>query len=243
MGNRKLLLLVDAGEEPMHVLASRVRRLGYLVVRAKTTEEAKQLLCDPRYAVSAVVIPSDLPAANLGTALEALRKLSAVEHLAFLVTGSRPPSDTRRDLAQAGVELALWEPVDAHALRFQINRAMAGYIPRASRRRALRAPASWSVDLHMGRRHKEARVYAISAKGAFLATPAPALRRTIVAAEFPLPMGTVRATGPVVFTNVPGNLMKHSLPVGMAVRFEGTSPETEALLQIYAEQRHRSLEI
>lgn len=243
MRNRKSLLLVDAGEEPMQVLASRVRRLGYLVVRAKTTEEAKQILCDPRYAVSAAVIPSDLPTANLRTALEALRKLSASPHLGFLVTGGRPTSDRRRDLAHAGVELALWEPVDAHTLRFQINRALAGHIPRASRRRALRAPASWTLDLHMGRRHKEARVYAISAKGAFLATPAPALRRTVVAAEFPLPMGTVRASGSVVLTNVPGNLMKHSLPVGMAVRFENTSPETEALLQIYAEQRHRALEV
>jgi hypothetical protein len=227
----------------MHVLASRVRRLGYLVVRAKTTEEAKQLLRDPRYAVSAAVIPSDLPAADLRTALGAFRQLSLAEHLAFLVTGSRPPSDRRRELANAGVEFALWEPVDAHTLRFQINHALAGHIPRASQRRALRAPASWPVDLHVGKRHKEARVYAISANGAFLVTPAPALRRTIVAAEIPLPMATVRTTGRVVFTNVPGNLMKRSLPVGMAVRFEGTPPETEALLQIYAEERHRSLEI
>jgi hypothetical protein len=189
------------------------------------------------------VIPSDLPAANLRTALEAFRQLSLVEHLAFLVTGSRPPSDRRRDLANAGVELALWEPVDAHTLRFQINHAMAGHIPRASRRRALRAPASWPVDLYVGKRHKEARGYAISATGAFLATPAPALRRTIVAAEIPLPMATVRAAGRVIFTNVPGNLMKHSLPVGVAVRFESTPPETEALLQIYAEERHRALEV
>jgi CheY-like chemotaxis protein len=243
VAGRKLLLLIDAGGESMHVLASRVRRLGYLVVRAKTTEEAKQLLCDPRYAVSAAVIPPDLPVANLRTALEALRRLPAVEHLAFLVSGRRPSSGRRRELKDAGAEFALWEPVDAHTLRFQINQAMAGHVPRASRRRALRAPASWPVDLRVGRRHKEARVYTISAKGAFLATPAPALPRTIVVAKMALPMATVRATGRVVFTNVPGNLMKRSLPVGMAVRFEGTPPETEALLQMYAEVRHCVLEL
>ena len=77
MAVRKLLLLIDAGSESMHVLASRVRRLGYPVVRAKTTEEAKQLLCDPRYAVGAAVIPPDLPATNLRAALEALRQLPA----------------------------------------------------------------------------------------------------------------------------------------------------------------------
>jgi hypothetical protein len=128
-------------------------------------------------------------------------------------------------------------------LRFQINQAMAGHIPRSSRRRALRAPASWPVELRVGRRVKEARVYSISAKGAFLATPAPALRRTVVVAKIPLPMAAVSTTGRVVFTNVPGNLMKRNLPVGMGVRFEGTSPETQAFLQIYAEERRRGLAV
>ena len=73
--------------------------------------------------------------------------------------------------------------------------------------------------------------------------PAPAVRRTMVVAKIPLPTGTVSTAGRVVFTNVPGNLMKRSLPVGMAVRFEGTPPETEALLQVYAEVRHCTLEV
>jgi hypothetical protein len=243
VAGRKLLLLIDVGGESMHVLASRVRRLGYPVLRAKTTEEAKQLLCDPRYAVSAAVIPSDLPVANLRGALQALRQISAVEHLAFLVSGSRPPPARRRELQEAGAEYGLWDPVDAHTLRFQINRAMAGRLTQPSRRRSLRAPASWPVNLRVGRRHKEGRVYSISAKGAFVATSTPPLRRSTVVAKMALPMATVRATGPVVFTNVPGNLMKHNLPVGMAVRFEDTPPETEALLQVYAEVRHCTLEV
>ncbi len=243
MAGRKLLLLIDAGGESMHALASRIRRLGYGVVRAKTTEEAKQLLCDSRYAVSAAVIPPDLPAADLRTALEALRKVSLVDRLAFLVSGSLPQSDRRRELADAGAEFALWEPVDDHTLRFQINRAIAERIPRDSRRRALRAPASWPVDLRVGWRHKKARVYTISATGAFLATPAPAQRGASVVAKMALPMANVRAAGRVVFTNVPGNLMERSLPVGMGVRFEGTPPETEALLRVYAEVRHCVLEV
>jgi CheY-like chemotaxis protein len=243
MPGRKLLLLIDAGAESMHLLASRVRRLGYLVVRAKTTEEAEQLLRDPRYAVSAAVIPTDLPAASLPGALGALRQLSPVEPLAFMVSGSRPSESRRRELAHAGVEFALWEPIDAHTLRFQINHAMAGHVPRASRRRALRAPASWPAQLRVGTRHKEARVYTISARGAFLATPAPAVCRSVVATEIPLPMATVRITGRVVSTNVPGNLMNRSLPVGMAVQFQDTPPETEALLQIYAEERRRALQV
>jgi hypothetical protein len=58
-----------------------------------------------------------------------------------------------------------------------------------------------------------------------------------------LPMATVRTTGRVVFANPPGDRMKRNLPVGMAVRFEGTPPETEALFRIYAEIRHCVLEV
>jgi hypothetical protein len=193
--------------------------------------------------VGAVVIPPDLTVTDLRGTLEALRNASAVEHLPFLVSGSRPPTGRRTELADAGVEFALWEPVDAHTLRFQINRAMAGHIPRASRRCALRAPAAWPVDLQMGRRHEKARVYTISAAGAFLATSAPAPQSTSVFAKMDLPMATVRTTGRVVFANPSGDRMKHNLPVGMAVRFEGTPPETETLLRIYAEIRHCVLEV
>jgi hypothetical protein len=120
---------------------------------------------------------------------------------------------------------------------------MAGHIPRASRRSALRAPAAWPVDLRVGRRHEKARVYTISAAGAFLATSAPAPQCTSVFAKMDLPMATVRTTGRVVFQNPSGDQRKHNLPVGMAVRFEGTPPETETLLRIYAEIRHCVLEV
>jgi hypothetical protein len=239
----KKLLLIDAGRDSMHVLAARIRRLGYPVICTHTTRKAKQLLGEPGYAVGAVVIPPDLPVPNLRTELEAFRQASAAEYLAFLVSGSQPPSGRRTELADAGIEFALWEPVDAHTLRFQINRAMAGHISRASRRCELRAPATWPVDLRVGWRHEKARVYTISAAGAYLATPAPPPQRTTVSAKMDLPMATVRATGRVVFANLPGDRMKHNLPVGMAVRFEGTTPETEALLRIYAEVRHCVLEV
>ena len=62
-------------------------------------------------------------------------------------------------------------------------------------------------------------------------------------AKIPLPMARVSTTGRVVFTNVPGNLMKRNLPVGMGVRFQGTSPETKAFLQIYAEECRRGLAV
>ena len=224
-----------------HTASVRVRNLGYRAVRAKTTEEAHQILVDPRFAIGAAVIPPDMPALDLRGALRALSQLASVEELTFLVHGQRPFSQRRRELAQAGVGLALWDPVDAHTLRFQLNRVFAGNVPLRGRRRALRAPAAWRVDLRLGRRQKEARVYTISARGVYLATKAPALRGVSLDVELPLPLGTVQAAGRVAMTNVPGNLMKQILPVGMGVRFDSVSAEAEALLQVYAEERLREL--
>lgn len=243
MTTEKTLLLVDAGEESMEVLAARVFRLGQRVVRAKTTEEASQLLHDRRYLVGAAVIPSDLPVSDLSGALTALRRQAPDGNLPFLVTGKRPPPGMRRELARAGADLALWEPTDAHTLRFQVNRALAGPMRQVRERRALRAPAAWEVSLHVGRRTKRARVYSISTQGAFLATPTPSMLRARIATRIPLPAGYVSVCGRVVMTNVPGNRLKKKLPVGMAICFEETPPETEAMLQIYSQEKQDSLEV
>jgi hypothetical protein len=44
-------------------------------------------------------------------------------------------------------------------------------------------------------------------------------------------------------TNVPGNLMRNNLPVGMGLRFVGATPEVQAALLVYAQERMRNLEV
>ena len=56
-----------------------------------------------------------------------------------------------------------------------------------------------------------------------------------------LPWGEAEVTGTVVMTNPPGDRMLRNLPVGMAVRFDRTAPETRAALVMYAEERLRTL--
>ena len=240
---RSCLLLIDAGVEPMQLLAVRLQRLGYRAVRVKTTEEAHQALVEPRLSVGLAVIPPDLPAASLAGALQALRRLAPGAQLPFLVTGTRPSREARDALARAGADAQIFEPVDAHTLRFQVNRLLAG--PRAARstRRVERVPSNVPVRLWIGRREKEARLYTISSRGAYLSTQAPALRNTEVQVEVELPRARVRTAARVVMTNVPGNLMRKNLPVGMGVRFESTSIETAAHLQMYTDARLRTLEL
>ena len=90
-------------------------------------------------------------------------------------------------------------------------------------------------------RQERARVYSVSATGAFLATSHPAPRDAMLDVRMRLPWGEADVKGTVVMTNAPGDLMVRNLPVGMAVRFDQTAPETKAALVMYAEERLRTL--
>jgi hypothetical protein len=77
---------------------------------------------------------------------------------------------------------------------------------------------------------KVALVYNLSERGAFLETLRPTATRGHVNIELPLPSGTVTLKAQVATTNVPGNIQKPNLPMGMGVEFEGISEETRRIL-------------
>jgi hypothetical protein len=68
-----------------------------------------------------------------------------------------------------------------------------------------------------------ARVYTLSVGGVYLETGRPAMRGAVLEIEIPLGPAPVRLRGTVVYTNVPGNLHRSNLPVGMGVRLGETS--------------------
>ncbi len=243
--SQRTILLMDVGLEPMAILGARIQRLGYRAVRVKTPEEAIPILGDPRFGIGAVVIPTDLPVADLGSTLSALRLASGLERLPFLVSGQRVSRRDRMRLAQAGVEFPLWDPINAHTLRFQLNRAVAGHIPARRGRASRRAPSSHEVHVRGKRRfrRKEARLYTFSAHGAYLATPAPSLRGSPLDIELGIPGLPTRVASQVVMTNVTDNLMRPTLPPGMAIRFQNLEPDVEANLELLVEKVLRRLEI
>jgi hypothetical protein len=95
--------------------------------------------------------------------------------------------------------------------------------------------------VRMGARARPAQVYSVSARGAFLATAAPALRRSLVHVTLPVRGDELRVAGEVVLTNVPGNLRKRNLPIGMGVRFLGLPREAEQRLLQYTCERSAEL--
>jgi hypothetical protein len=239
----RTILLIDVGLEPMDLLNALARRLDYRVLRAKTTDEATQLLREPRYAIGCAVIPPDLPVPHLGQAIAALREAGRSRDLPFVVAGSPRSEQAGLAVSAAGVRLALWQPIDAHTLRFQLNRALAAGEGFRRRRSARRAPSSALARVHARGRSKEARLYTLSAHGAFLATAMPSLRGTDVQIELPQFASFGRLGGRVVMTNVAGNLLKKNLPTGMAVRFERVGVEEQAALELHVERKLRRLEL
>jgi hypothetical protein len=227
----------------MEELSGRLRQLGYRVLRTKTVEQGHAALSDLRFAMSVAVIPRDLPVPDLDRALAALRAQAGKRTLRFIVTGTRPPDDERGLLRRAGVEFALWEPFDDHTLQFQINRAMDEDPSSARKRQAVRVPTNWPVRVTTGKREKQAKIYCLSAQGAYLATPRPSLPKALIHFSLPLPSGDLRISGEVVMTNVPGNLARGNLPVGMGVRFTGHNREVQQSILAFTEERGRVLRV
>ena len=138
---KREIAILDGGSPSMRQLVARLRRLGYSVLPSKTPDHAERLLRTRGGSIAAAVIPVDLPTFDLGAALRFLRRLEPSGELNFVAAGQRPGREGRRLLRDAGVELALWDPVYEHALRFQANSALAGSEIVRGNRASLRAPA------------------------------------------------------------------------------------------------------
>jgi hypothetical protein len=238
------ILVLGANAPEMQLLRTRLARIGYRVVPAKTPDQAHAFLRVGGTRVGAIVVPSDLPALNLGAALDSLRRLVPGHEVTLLGAGRDPGPAERARLREAGVRLPIFDPVDMHTLRFQVNRALAASKPQRGVRSTLRAPADWPVTVRVGTRLKEGRIYSISASGAFVSIGHPSMVRTQVTLGLSPPrIGPITATGRVVMTNVPGNVMRRGLPFGMGVRFEHLSETASVTLLVYAQERDRALSL
>jgi hypothetical protein len=235
------VLVLGANAPEMEVLRARIARLGLRAVPAKTPDLAHGLLRVAASRIGAVIVPSELPVVNLRHALDALRRQAPAHEMTFLGAGREPGNEGKGRMREAGVRLAIFDPIDTHTLRFQLNRALAGARISHSRRRTVRAPTDWPVIATSGGRRKQGRVYAVSPTGAFVALDAPWLVKTEISLDLALPSGPLSVSGRVVMTNVPGNVMRRSLPFGMGVRFDQLSESASVTLLVYAQERFRNL--
>ncbi len=222
-------------------LAQRLWDLGYPAAEVETGGGVPAVLVDRGSGRRAAVVPVEVPVRCLRRALASLAALSPERPLVPIAWGAPPRTGKRRSLRGAGLELALYEPLDPSVLRFQLNRALAGTPGEA--RRTPRAPVDWLVELRAGWSWQPARVYTLSSAGAYLATEKPLRPGRRLALEIPLGLDRSRTRAQVVLANS-GDARRHpDLPPGMAVSFRRIDDAAVVAIERFVGTRLASLAV
>lgn len=221
-------------------LAGRLLLLGIRPLRADKVESAIRLLQRQDAPPRAAILPADPPFRPLKEALAPL--VAAAPALRLLALGERPGLEAAEALRRAGVRHCLWDPCTDSELRFVLNRIL--YDSRRGQERTeLRVPTGLMARIRSAAGEKPALVYNLSVGGAYLETPRPTGVGGHVQVTLPLPEGHVELRGQVISTNVPGNLQRPNLPVGMGVRFEELGEREREIVARYVRSRARSFDL
>src|SRR5215472_2684902 len=239
MAKDRCVLLLDGPSGRLAGLRDRLAGLGLKGVLAKEPEEAAGALTGKSPARVALLVP-EFGGPALREALASLVEKAPERDLGFVVTGPAPSPETRVRLRGAGLRLALWEPFDDGALRFQLNRARHH---KGSGRDELRIPTTLMARIIAADRPRDAIIYNLSARGAFLETPRAQLRGALIEIEIPLPSAVVRVHARVRFHNVAGNLLRTNLPLGMGIEFTGVPRDATEAIRVYVQERAKAFEV
>ena len=235
-GDRDPIFLIGLGDEH-ESLARRVRSLGYRPIRADDPTAAAMFLARLDRPVRAAIIPAG--DRFLDRARELAQLSGACGGLRYVVTGKPPEPDAIDELRRDGVRFCLWAPFSDSELRFVVNRAL--YDPtRGEVRDRTRVPTELLARVRKGERERQAGVYNLSCVGAYLETQRSALKGGRLMVALPLPAGEIQLQALVALSNVPGNLMRGNLPMGMGVEFLDVDAASQAALEQFVSQRAQS---
>ena len=240
MPTSHFILLIELDPHRTSTLAAQLVRLGVEPIRVDDLAEAESLVRSRAYSFSAILLPSSLPAQRVDVALASMRKAGAI--LPAMAYGKMPDTQQRRALRHAGVLLALWDGYDERILRFQLNRLVSGEQISAARA-SRRAPTGAPIRIHVGGREKQGSLYSLSEGGCFVETPRASMDGARLRVLFSLDGESFEIDGTVAFANVPGNLQRPNLPLGMGIRFDGADDETRKAIAHVITDRLASLEV
>jgi len=241
MRESEVLLIEDADTASASPLGRRLRNLGFRTTQVHHAHELTHLIDRSYLPYRAVLLSTSVPSERLPSFLAPLRPHLAAGELTGLAVGEVPAPEARGRLREAGFTLALWPPFDDLTLRFQMNRAFLRARDDGRARGELRAPLAWRVSIQIAGRRKEAQVYNLSEGGAFLETGRPSMEGAAIDVEFPLPNAPGSLPAEVLHTNVPGNLLRPQVPIGMGIRFRHPNPTITADLGRIVTQRNLEL--
>ncbi len=186
---------------------------------------------------------SEVRADEFEQALAELRVRAGSPRLVPIVFGRAPSPERREALRRAGAELALVGRFGRHALRFQVNRALAPAAQRSPRGER-RAPMEWRTRVFVSGREKLVRCYTLSSAGGYFVTPRPFVVGSAIDLE--LPSSTISRFvihGRIVYTNASASEAEKSLPRGMAVAFEPLESGLENVIRRGVQASQSALEV
>jgi len=234
------ILMIESGPSDSDLLATQLVRIGIEPIRVDDLASAVETVKSKEYAIRAVLVPSGLPGKAILKAMKSMRRREPI--LPAMVYGKIPNAAERKILQKAGILLALWDGYDEGMLRFQINRLVAGD-GKHSIRHSRRAPVHLPVRVVVGGREKQGTLYSVSVGGCFIETPRASMDGARLQLSFQLGEIGFAVDGTVAFSNVPGNLQRPNLPLGMGVRFDELPEEAHAAMADFIRDRINALEI
>lgn len=226
MASSTTILVVGFGSTARE-LSGRLLLIHYRGRSAETLEEAAAA---PRDARAALVHSSLVDQAGL----RALARAGTDGALPLVASGPKPGKHDLRALRRAGLELAIFEPFLDSELRFVLNQALHREV---SSREDVRVPTPLDATAVGGTGEKRVGVYNLSRGGAFLETMRPNPEGGQITLRVPLPGDDIEVEARVITTNVPGNLQRPNLPMGMGVRFVNPSDSAARAITRYVKDR------
>lgn len=236
------VMLVEGAPGRLNDLARRIRLQGAEPLVSTTIDDAMAHFPLGRHDSVAVVLDASLASRSLKKDLARFALVSDAMGIFYLATGDPPRPRDRRRLRQAGVQFALWNPFDDATLRFQLNRAW-NQNRDDHKRKSPRIPTYLHAQIGGTQRVKDGVVYTMSRDGAFIETARASMAGATVEIAIRLPECFISTVARVVFANVPGNLQRPNLPLGMAVRFESLDAKASRQLRSYVKQRVAELQV
>ena len=220
-------------------LAGRIVVLGYRAFRANDVDTAVELMQRQAQAVRVLMFSSEAPFANRAMDLRRMTEASGALGVRMIVSGQQPNPDELGALRRDGVRFCLWRGFHDAELRFVLNAALYDET-RGQLRPSARVPASLMVRVKSGVGEKAGMLYNLSETGAFVETPRPSMPSGRITLTIEFPDGATAIPATVVFSNVPGNLQKPNLPLGMGVKFSEITEEHARRVAKYIAERARA---
>ena len=240
MSASHFILLIESETSRTERLAAQLVALGVEPIRVSDLADAVAMIKSKEYAISAVILPADLPGNLVKKALKSMRRREPM--LPAMAYGKAPGPAERKALRRCDVLLALWDGYDEGLLRFQLNRLVAGDTASAVRS-GRRAPTQTPVRILVGGREKNGILYSVSQGGCFIECPRASMDGARLSLIFELDGRGFEIEGIVVFANVTGNLQRPNLPLGMGVRFQALPQEAVQQLERFIRNRAELIEI